>query len=44
VIGLEQRKGSIEPGKDADLVVLDDKLQVVLTMISGEVVFQNQTG
>jgi N-acetylglucosamine-6-phosphate deacetylase len=44
VIGLEQRKGSIEPGKDADLVVLNDKLQVVLTMIAGEVVFQNQAG
>jgi N-acetylglucosamine-6-phosphate deacetylase len=42
VIGFEQRKGSIEPGKDADLVLLDDNLQVVSTMIAGEVVFQNQ--
>ena len=39
VLGLERQKGCIEPGKDADLVVLDDNLQVVLTMIAGEVVF-----
>jgi N-acetylglucosamine-6-phosphate deacetylase len=41
VLRLDQYKGSIEQGKDADLVVLDDNLQVVLTMIAGEVVFRN---
>jgi N-acetylglucosamine-6-phosphate deacetylase len=40
ILGLEQNKGSIEPGKDADLVVLDEQLDVVLTMIAGEVVFK----
>lgn len=41
ILGLAHRKGSIEQGKDADLVVLDDNLQVVLTMIAGEVVFRD---
>ena len=42
ILGLEHLKGSIESGKDADLVVLDDNLQVVLTMIAGQVVFRKQ--
>lgn len=40
ILGLQRKKGSIEPGKDADLVVLDEQLNVVLTMIAGEVVFK----
>lgn len=39
-IGLESRKGSIEVGKDADLVILDDDLEVRTTIVSGDVVFQ----
>ena len=42
ILGLEQQKGSIEKGKDADLVVLGENLQVVLTIIAGEVVFGEQ--
>ena len=41
VLGLQQQKGSIEQGKDADIIIMDDNLQVVLTMIAGEVVFRN---
>ncbi len=37
VIGVENRKGSIEPGKDADLVILDEKLSVCSTIVKGEV-------
>jgi N-acetylglucosamine-6-phosphate deacetylase len=37
-LGIFDRKGSIALGKDADLVVLDDKLNVVLTVCKGRVV------
>ncbi len=43
MLGLEQRKGSIEVGKDADLVVLDEHLDVVSTIIAGEVVYKRAT-
>lgn len=39
-IGLSARKGSLEVGKDADLVVLDDSFQVHLTVAQGEIVFR----
>ena len=39
-IGVETSKGSLAPGKDADLVVLDEDLKVRLTMIKGRVVYR----
>ncbi|MCL4508286.1 MAG: N-acetylglucosamine-6-phosphate deacetylase [Chloroflexi bacterium] len=41
-IGVSSRKGSIELGKDADLVLLDDSWEVTLTVCAGEVVYQRQ--
>lgn len=38
-IGIDQLKGSIEVGKDADLVMLNESLEVMLTMVEGQVVF-----
>lgn len=35
VMGLSDRKGSIEPGKDADIVVFDDNVNVVHTIVGG---------
>jgi N-acetylglucosamine-6-phosphate deacetylase len=35
ILGLESQKGSIEPGKDADLVLFDDGLRVQGTVIGG---------
>ncbi|MFQ6065119.1 MAG: N-acetylglucosamine-6-phosphate deacetylase [Candidatus Bathyarchaeia archaeon] len=37
VIGIEDRKGSIELGKEADLVILDEKLNVCSTIVRGQV-------
>ena len=37
-LGLEERKGSIAVGKDADLVAFDDRLNVRLTMVQGQIV------
>lgn len=38
-IHVENRKGSIEIGKDADLVVVDEHLNVYMTICRGEVVY-----
>jgi N-acetylglucosamine-6-phosphate deacetylase len=35
VLGLQASKGALEPGFDADLVVLDDDLAVTATMVGG---------
>jgi N-acetylglucosamine-6-phosphate deacetylase len=37
-IGVAGRKGSLEPGKDADIVILDRDLNVVTTMVGGKIV------
>jgi N-acetylglucosamine-6-phosphate deacetylase len=39
-LGLFDTKGSIRVGKDADLVVLDDSLEVVMTICSGEIKYR----
>lgn len=38
-IGVAARKGSLEVGKDADLVLLDESFHVKLTVVQGEIVF-----
>jgi N-acetylglucosamine-6-phosphate deacetylase len=37
-IGIDDVKGSLEPGKDADLVLLDPALRVVVTVAEGSIV------
>nr|CAG4650160.1 EOG090X06GX [Sida crystallina] len=41
VLGIEHRKGTLSFGADADLVFLDDKLNVLSTWIASERVYQN---
>ncbi len=38
IMGVQARKGSLEPGKDADLVLFDDDLRVHLVMVRGKIV------
>lgn len=40
VLGLQEKKGAIAPGKDADLVLLDRDHSVHMTLVGGEIVFQ----
>lgn len=39
LLNLEKRKGSIEEGKDADIVILDDSFKVYATIVEGKLVF-----
>jgi len=39
-VGCDRAKGSLAPGKDADVVLFDQGVNVSLTMIGGEVVYQ----
>jgi N-acetylglucosamine-6-phosphate deacetylase len=40
VIGVGDHKGSLEPGKDADLVIIDQEVEVYTTMVRGQVVYR----
>ncbi len=40
LLNIFEKKGSIKKDKDADLVVLDEKLNVIMTFCKGEVVYQ----
>ena len=39
ILGVDDRKGSIEIGKDADLIVVDEDMNVYMTICRGEVVY-----
>jgi len=38
ILGIEATKGSLAPGKDADLVVFDKDLSVKKTLIKGKII------
>lgn len=40
-LGLAGRKGVLAPGADADIILLDADLNVCLTMVAGQIVYQN---
>jgi N-acetylglucosamine-6-phosphate deacetylase len=44
LLGLGGRKGEISSGSDADLVVLDESLQVQATMVAGQWMFGAPSG
>lgn len=41
-LGIESRKGSFAPGKDADIVLLDDDLSVNATIVRGRICYRAQ--
>ena len=43
VIGIDSHTGSISAGMDADLVLLDEDLQVLMTIVRGEIVYERST-
>jgi N-acetylglucosamine-6-phosphate deacetylase len=42
IIGVADRKGSLAKGKDADLVIFDDQINIQATIIQGRVVYSQQ--
>ncbi len=40
VIGVADKKGSLEVGKDADIIITDDKFEIKKTIISGEAIYE----
>lgn len=40
LLGLEDRKGTVAEGMDADLVLMDERLSVRMTLLGGEVVYE----
>lgn len=43
VLGIDKKKGSLEEGKDADVVILNDDFSVWKTIIGGEVVWDEES-
>jgi len=39
IIGVDDKKGSLAPGKDADVVIFDDDITIQTTIIKGKVVY-----
>jgi len=39
-IGVYDRKGSLEAGKDADITIVDDQLNVYMTMVMGKILYE----
>ena len=42
-LGMGGRKGSVEPGKDADLVIFSGKFEVSKTLVGGRVEYEAKT-
>ncbi len=41
VIGVDDRKGSLEIGKDADIIVTDSQFNIIKTIIEGEIKYES---
>ncbi|MGB6371221.1 MAG: N-acetylglucosamine-6-phosphate deacetylase [Atribacterota bacterium] len=41
-LGIDDKKGSLEPGKDADIVILNKNLETELTIVAGKIVYRRK--
>jgi N-acetylglucosamine-6-phosphate deacetylase len=42
IMGVNDRKGSLVAGKDADIVIFDNNITIDKTIIQGRVVYSNE--
>jgi len=40
ILNIDDKKGTLEPSKDADVVIFDDNINIKTTIIKGKIVFQ----
>jgi N-acetylglucosamine-6-phosphate deacetylase len=43
IMKIDDRKGSLEPGKDADILIFDENIQIDTTIINGKIVYKSQS-
>jgi len=41
VVNVDENKGSLETGKDADIVIIDDQINVYLTIVKGKILYRS---
>lgn len=44
ILGIADRKGSLIPGKDADIVIFDDNIQIQNTIVNGRIIYDKALG
>ena len=42
LVGMDNKKGSIAPGMDADLIMFDDDIQIKKVIVGGQEVYSGQ--
>lgn len=42
IMGIADKKGSLTPGKDADLVIFDEQITIKTTIINGKIVYSKR--
>lgn len=42
IMGMQERKGSLLAGKDADIVIFDDNISIDITMVKGRIIYNKR--
>lgn len=42
IMGVADRKGTLAPGKDADIIIFDENINVEFTMVNGNIVYEKK--
>jgi N-acetylglucosamine-6-phosphate deacetylase len=42
IMGIGDRKGALSPGKDADIVIFDEDINIRHTLVGGEIVYSKE--